>query len=393
MARYTEYTVKSGVKWHVRGYLGTVEATGEQLEFNKRGFKTKKEAQAAYARAKHSFYNGDYEKNKTKNLTFNQVYQEWYEQYKLDVKESSARTCGDFFRLYILPALGKYRIDKISKSMLQNLVNKLHKQMQSYRQVYNYAKTVMVYAYNQEYIKDNVTDRVQVPKKVLKKDTTPVGGATPVRKEGNFYTRTELQEFLSHLEDYKGNQWYIFFRLLAFSGMRKGEAMALTWKDINFKEKTLSIDKTLARGKNNDMIIQTPKTKKSERTISLDEKTIEVLKSWKHEQAEYLIGFGFNALDPKQLVFCKLKSNTPHHLSRPMAILNEVCFKNQLKGITVHGFRHTHASLLFEAGVPMKDVKERLGHSNISTTMDIYTHVTSESKNQSAELFAKYANF
>src|SRR5699024_5254505 len=114
---------------------------------------------------------------------------------------------------------------------------------------------------------------------------------------------------------------------------------------------------------------------------------------WKHEQAEYLIGFGFNALDPKQLVFCKLKSNTPHHLSRPMAILNEVCFKNQLKGITVHGFRHTHASLLFEAGVPMKDVKERLGHSNISTTMDIYTHVTSDSKNQSAELFAKYANF
>ena len=61
--------------------------------------------------------------------------------------------------------------------------------------------------------------------------------------------------------------------------------------------------------------------------------------------------------------------------------------------INIHGFRHTHCSLLFEAGVPMKDVKERMGHSDISTTMNVYTHVTENSKKQSVQKFAKYINF
>lgn len=397
MAKYEQYTVKSGVKWHVRGYLGTDEATGKQEEYNKRGFKTKKEAQAAYARAKNDFYDGTYDKTPVKSITFNQVYQEWFDQYKLDVKESTAYKTNHNIELYILPTLGKYKINKITTNTLQKLVNSLNKRIVNYRHVYNYATNIIKYAYDHDYIKVNVSEKVRIPKK---KKTTEVKTEKVVYnkkkmliKEGNFYTRSELQTLLKLFDTDDTQQWYTFFRLLGFTGMRKGEASALTWKDINFKDKVINIDKTLVLVDKGKHAFQAPKTNASTRVISVDDRTLEVLKRWKHAQAEYLIGFGFNALNPKQLVFCQLTKNRHLGINDPLNKLYQVCTLNEFPATTVHGFRHTHASLLFEAGVPMKDVKNRLGHTNIQTTMDVYTHVTEESKNNSAELFAKYADF
>lgn len=118
-----------------------------------------------------------------------------------------------------------------------------------------------------------------------------------------------------------------------------------------------------------------------------------MLKHWKHKQAAYLFGFGFNAMSAKQLIFCKLHNNKHLGIINPTNKINRICTINEFPASKVHGFRHIHASLLFEADVPMKDVMNRLGHSDITTTMNAYTHVTDDSKNNSAELFAKYANF
>ena len=92
------------------------------------------------------------------------------------------------------------------------------------------------------------------------------------------------------------------------------------------------------------------------------------------------------------MLFSKL-DNTALDVSSPRNRLERICKKNNFKMINIHGFRHTHCSLLFEAGVPMKDVMDRLGHSDIQTTMNIYTHVTKDSKDKSAQKFAKYVNF
>lgn len=264
MATYTEYTLKSGIKWAVRGYLRTDDATGKQLEFNKRGFKTKKEAQAAYTRARNNFYNGNYQKDVLANLTYEQVYPEWFEQYKLDVKESTAYKTNHFFNLYILPVLGKYRIAKITKHKLQTFVNNLNKKLTSYRQIYNYARNIMFYAYNQDYIHQNVTEKVAIPKNKKKinypSERVAYNNKPMIKKPENFYTRSELQQFLSLIDNNKDRQWYTFFRLLAFTGIRKGEALALTWKDINFKDKLITIDKILVRLANGKYTIQPPKT-------------------------------------------------------------------------------------------------------------------------------------
>ena len=169
--------------------------------------------------------------------------------------------------------------------------------------------------------------------------------------------------------------------------------MALTWNDINLKQKTISITKTYAYGLNGKQIIQQPKTISSIRTILLDYATLEILRKWKKEQASLLLNIGFNALDTNQLVFSRLKDNKYIRFNQVTTIFREFCKKNDFDYIEVHGFRHTHCSLLFESGVPLEVVKQRLGHSTIKTTMDIYTHVTSNNHENSVKKFAEYISF
>ena len=171
--------------------------------------------------------------------------------------------------------------------------------------------------------------------------------------------------------------------------MRKGEALALKWSDIDFVNQTISINKTLSIGEHNSLIIGTPKTKASYRTIQIDDKTIHYLKEWRKKQRKELFKIGFNALSNDQLLFSN-KNNEP---LRPWLVQfwnRSVAKDTGIKYITVHGFRHTHASLLFEAGTPMQDVKERLGHSDINTTMNIYTHVTKSEQKKPADNFARF---
>lgn len=101
---------------------------------------------------------------------------------------------------------------------------------------------------------------------------------------------------------------------------------------------------------------------------------------------------GFNTLQKKQLVFANLK-NGYKSLNTPARWLKEIIKDSQLKPITIHGFRHTSASLLFEAGATIKEVQTRLGHDDAQTTLNIYTHVTQKQDNQAAEKLANLLDF
>ncbi|MCW6675533.1 site-specific integrase [Aerococcaceae bacterium NML171108] len=373
---------KRGVKHYaLKAYLGLDPVTGKQINIEKRGFKTKKEAQLFYNRAKLDFENGQTSKE-NKTITYKQVYHEWLERYKTTVKESTCVKTEKIFNLHILPVLGDIRIAMLSSGYLQKQLNKWYQQFGQYKKVYNYACNVLQYAVVQGYIQSCPSKRVTMPK--IKLDYN-------YRKSTkDYYSREELQTFMQALEKQDSYKWLAFFRLLAFTGIRRGEALALTWNDIRLIDGVVSINKTLAHGYNNALIVQEPKTKASNRTISLDPKTIQILKAWQIEQTRLLLGFGFNARKPHQLLFSKLETNTYLDLATPRNALERICKRHNLPMINIHGFRHTHCSLLFEAGVPMKDVKERLGHSDIQTTMNIYTHVTQDSKDKSAEIFAKF---
>lgn len=201
----------------------------------------------------------------------------------------------------------------------------------------------------------------------------------------------ELKKFLTYCENDSFPLTFPFFRLLAFTGIRKGEALALTWNDVDFKNKQLTINKTASLNERNKVIATSSKTPSSNRTISLDARTIEILGQWRKNLREYLLAYGQNALQPNQLVFAS-KNNNHIALTRFNNILARICELHDLPHLNIHGFRHTHCSLLFEAGLSVKEVQYWLGHSDVQTTLNIYTHVTKKQKDVVAEKFSNYVN-
>lgn len=385
LATYKQYKKESETLWQVRGYIGTDEATGIQKQFKQKGFKTKKEARQAYDQARRDFELG-LSKQITKRFTYEQVYHEWMELvYKDSVKESTLNKTMTNFRIHILPVFGKYYIDKITDTMLQKAFNDWHKKYKKHKLFYNQAVRILDYAYKKGYIQANPKEKVLTEKKKIHYDSE--------QDAFEIYTKDQLQQFLNYLKSNNDDRWHCFFRLLAFTGMRKGEALALTWNDIRFKDSTVTINKTLSLGVNNQLIINSPKTESGNRTISLDAETLKTLREWKATQAKLMLQHGFNTLKPNQLIFSKYSTNEPLNLSTPYNRMKTITKLSGLPMMKIHGFRHTHCSLLFDAGVSIKDVKNRLGHSDIQTTMNIYAHVTKEQEKESAEKFARFVGF
>ncbi|WP_431029647.1 tyrosine-type recombinase/integrase [Lysinibacillus sp. LZ02] len=285
-----------------------------------------------------------------------------------------------YFKDYALPAMRKYKIEKITVDICQKHVNDWSRKLKMYREVKAYTSKVLDFAIKRGYIQNNPMKLVDLPviKKEIDVEEVPE----------NFYSKEELVEFLTCLEKEDRYNRYAFFRLLAFSGMRMGEALALTWEDINTKDNEIRISKALSRGLDARQYVKSTKSGVS-RTIKMDEKTIAVLKEWrKRQQVEYL-KLGHNTLQTKQLVF----SNTKNSYLQPSTIRKWIVGiqeKYNLSIITTHGLRHTHCSLLFEAGASIKEVQDRLGHSDALITMNIYAHVTKKAKEEAIQKFEKY---
>ncbi|SOC27490.1 putative phage integrase [Brochothrix thermosphacta] len=382
MATFKQYETKKGKRWLFKHYIGTNKETGKRQSILRRGFSTKKEANLALSRLLLEIEQGGLKKNI--QYKYHEVATMWLEQYKNTVKESTYAKTLFYFKKHILPAFGHLYINNITASTCQKTINKWHKKKYAmYKLWYRYTSKVFEYAITLNIIDINPTIRVTIPKKMA---------IIQENNYSNFYNKEELQHFFKCLEADDRYMPLTLFRLLAFSGIRVGEALALNWQDINFKESTVRINKTVSQGINGKTLVQTPKTKTSIRTLSIDTQTITILKTWRKKQKEYYLMQGINTLIPGQLIFSN-KNNTFLESRSTVYLMNSIVEKHNLKRITTHGLRHTHCSLLFESGANLQDVKERLGHSDIQTTMNIYTHVTEKAKENTADKFAKYVNF
>lgn len=369
--RIKEYVKKNGEKAYMfKLYLGIDQDTKKPIRTTRRGFRTQREARLAIADLE---LNGLSKPESEPQMihTYEQIYNLWYEEYKTTVKASTLLKTERVFKNHILPAFGNKPIQDIKPMDAQNQMNIWHKKLVRASMVMNYAGLVFDYAIRMQLINMN-------PTKVIKK---------PVRKESvredkdmNFYDKDELKKFMAALENNNNFRSFVYFRLLAFTGMRKGESLALKWSDIDLEKQTLYINKAVSRSATG-LYIQTPKTPSSIRRISIDDKTVSILQEYKKKSPDGLVfqsedGGILSPAKPRKWYLTAMK-NLP----------------DDFKQISIHGFRHTHASLLFEAGASIKDVQSRLGHSDIQTTMDVYTHVSKTAKEQLANRFNNYVDF
>ena len=382
MAMFREYETKKGKFWELRAYLGQNDVGGE-VRITRRGFKTKKAAQKELSRLQVEFDENGLQHRQS--MTFQELYDLWLEQYRLSVKPSSVATARRYCELHVLPAFGKMKVDKITISYCQKVVNGWHSKYKQYGYLKKEAQKIMKFGVAIEVMKSNPMQKIITPRK--KEVEQPI----------KFYTKEELQTFFKHLESMRTIKLETFFRVIAFTGMRKSEVLSLQWTDVDFSKKTLSIGKTLAIDEFGKIIIQEPKTTNSLRTIKLDDTTIHKLRSWQIAQREMYLKLGFNTFSKEQYIF----TNKQNELYYPQVVndwlkwIYQKAEKNELdlKRITPHGFRFTHCSLLFEAGASIKEVQSRLGHKDVQTTMNIYAQVTPQMIEDTGEKFANYIGF
>ena len=180
----------------------------------------------------------------------------------------------------------------------------------------------------------------------------------------DFYTYSEFKKFIKFVDNEIYKQ---FFNLMFFTGTRPGEAMALRFSDLSYKK--IQINHSISEHSfNGKRVIDTPKTRDSLRSVSIDKKLYNDLlqlkdyyiQKYKNTHYDYFIFGGIKPLAPTTINTYK----------------KNACKLANIRAIKLHEFRHSHASLLYDKKIPMQAIKERLGHSNINTTMGVYVHLT-----------------
>ncbi|MGJ0770227.1 tyrosine-type recombinase/integrase [Enterococcus avium] len=378
-----KYQKKNGtIAYMFKAYLGIDPVTGKKKYTTKRGFKSQREAKKAYNRLMVQVEENDVVTNSQR--LFSELADEWFEQYKNTVRESTYVAQRLAYKKHIFPLFGNLKISKISIPYCQKQVNYWYSYYKKYSNLIGLTSSVFKYALSLRLIRNNPMDAVIRPKR--KKQIDEEHYSAP------YYEKEELLAFLEIAKNYP-DPIYPIFRILAFTGLRKGELLALRWKDIDFDKGTLSVKQTLATCDKWEIKFQVPKTEKSLRTISIDSETLQVIKRWQLKQKENFLKIGIKPTkDGEQLLFVS-EENKPLYLDYVNHNLKIIIKENNLKYITPHGFRHTHCSLLFESGASLKEVQVRLGHTDIKTTMDIYTHVTKRQTEETANRFADFMRF
>lgn len=323
---------------------------GASKDYSSQKFLTLKEAKNE--EAKFLIKIGE-QKYSSKNVTVGEIYNEWFSRYSKTVKIQSAIQNNN---LYVhLHSLSKYKISDLNSSIYNKFYLELEKKdicVSRKNKIIGLFKRLILYS-NEYY---------NTPTTILKY-IDKIKNTNYKNKEMNFFDLKEFNSFYSVINDI---EYECLFLILYLCGLRLGEALCLSWKDIDFNKKTLSVSKTLiSKIKGVKYLISTPKTKNSIRVLPMPERLVKRLKEWYSEQIKYSdfsddwfvlggpIPLKENTIQERKNKYCKLSNN---------------------KIIRIHDFRHSCASLLLNSKASITLVSKYLGHSKVSVTLDIYSH-------------------
>lgn len=324
---------------------------------------------------------------KTSAMKFQELAEEWFENYAKNALKSTTyeRMLQLTHRVY--PAIGHLRIDKITARHLQGFVNSLAKEganektgkplaPKTIRHNLSFISDVFSYAVRMELISDNPCSKVVIPKGEV--------------KEKQIYSQEEMELLLTRIMD-EPVKYKAFFFLIAYSGFRRSEMLSLEWKDIDFQTGVIHIQRTSNYTKTNGIYTDTTKTESSVRFVKVPMEVIDVLLLYKEEQDEERIKLGSKWHDTDRL-FVKYDGQ-PMNPQTPYGWLKEFCEKNDFPFYGIHQFRHLHTSLLIGAGIDPTTVSSILGHSQVSTTLNLYSHMLRENQIKACDAVANALSF
>ena len=384
------YFYKRGKTWSCTIDVGIKASTGKRDQATKGGFKTKKEAQAYVAALINELDQGTYVKEA--NILFKDFVEEWLELYEGTgrVKVSTVRVRKHEYNK-LMTYFAHYKMKDISRKIYQNSLSKLKADglsKNTLEGIHCTGRMIFKKAVELGYIKIDPTQYAIIPK--TQQTVEELESETDIPK---YLEKEELSCLLKMARENGLLMDVVVFYVLAYTGMRAGEMCALKWKDINFKEQTISITKTYYNPTNNTTEYQLlpPKTKSSKRVIDVDAIVLSELES--HRAEQNVIKMKHRKIyHDKDFIFAMTDKNYGYpiyvkKIENRMSRLLKLAKLNE--ELTPHSLRHTHTSLLAEAKVGLEEIMERLGHADDEITRRVYLHVTKTMKKEASQKFSE----
>ena len=399
---------------------------GKRKYVNKSGFKTKAEAEREGIIAYNNYINTGYDFEPS-DMSYSDLLDYWIQNHcYINLKYHTIEAYSSIVKNHIKPNIGFYKISQITRSTLQEFINNIYIKKSFSKNFLNNIKKVVkgsfTYAYENDLLKTNPSIGLKLPKYDV-----------PPNDPAHIFTNEEINLILDR---FKNNHCIYYAFLTAYcTGLRASEVFALTWNDIDFRNKTISVNKNILKKNQNGgtknrhisgnsttvWYFGTCKTETSYRTIPIGDTLLNALKTYKKEQEENKINYGDTYMKHyKKSVINPYNNKTETKIvnaySEIDVTLEEVDFvfvkKNGVYEGTdsckypfkvihyelgipcrFHDFRDTHATKLIESGADIKSVSKRLGHRNIDITYNIYVRVTEKMEKETADKFETICKF
>lgn len=377
-----QITKKDGsIVYRANVYLGVDKVTGKDVKTSITG-RTKKEVKQKTKEAEIAFLQNGSTRFQASNITtYKELASLWWESYKHTVKPNTQLNVRRLLDNHILSLFGSYKLDKLTTPLIQNVVNKLADKTNKgedgaflyYDSLHALNKRILQYGVVMQAIPFNPAREVILPRNTQKAK----------REKIKHFDNQELKKFLDYLDSLNLNKFRYYYentlyKFLLATGCRINEALALSWSDIDLDNAVVHITKTL----NYKLETNSPKSKSSLRDIDIDQATVSMLKQYKRRQVQEAWQIGRS----ETVVFSDFIHEYPNN--RTLQTRLRTHFKRaKVTNIGFHGFRHTHASLLLNSGIPYKELQHRLGHSTLSMTMDVYSHLSKENAKKAVSFY------
>lgn len=378
----TEVIKKDGSKvYRASVYLGVDQVTGKKVKTKVTG-RTQKEVKLKATQEKIVFQKDGCTRFKASSIeNYQELADLWWESYKHTVKPNTKINVKRILKNHVLPLFGAYKLNKLTTPLIQSIVNNLADKTNKgeegaflyYDSIHALNKRILQYGVTMQAIPSNPARDVVLPRNTQKAK----------RQKVKHFDNEELKKFLGYLDNLDLKKFrYCYentlYKFLLATGCRINEALALSWSDIDLENAVVHITKTL----NYKQETNSPKSKASYRDLDIDQATVTMLKAYKIRQIQEAWKIG----KTETVVFSDFIHEYPNN--RTLQTRLRTHFKRaNVTNIGFHGFRHTHASLLLNSGIPYKELQHRLGHSTLSMTMDIYSHLSKESAKKAVSFY------
>lgn len=372
---YKYKTPGGATRWRFQIWVPS-EVLGKKERLSQAGFKSATDANAALHEVIVKIKKHERVVRKSDMPTFTQQANTWLAGL---VSHEGATIQGyqKNLRNHLLPYIGHLKLDDLTPALLSTHFSRLSKTGRKDSKDFGgklgnntLHKVGTVVSLILESAVDNGVLAVNAMRKVK------LGSIQRVHQEEQVWSIDQINLFLSWNQSAQQDDLNPLWRLIAYTGLRRGEALALKWSDIDLPKKRLKVLRSTDSSEPHST--KEPKTKSSRRSLMLDEQLVARLKAYKSHRAQ----LGWGLVDPDSWVFGGLNGQlrVANDVSARWArMVNKavVTFgKEGLPRVTIKGLRHSHATALLEMGVHPKVIQERLGHSTFKLTMDTYSHVT-----------------